>query len=244
MAAVRGVSTALAAAAPELKHGLDKIGGRAAWTGAQLAASPWWGRSLSAGHIAELDSALKDAMQSGKIDWEGEVPLAVSPFIFHLSEEGMGGLLRDMANELEDGTGATMLQGIPVERYSLAELSVLYLGMCGYVGNIVNQSSAGLRSKSRGYGMPVGHVKAEMRGKTPKDGKQVGPSPGRTGPQPPGGDSRSPHTPPSPPCLRPTTTSASTLTGEHAPALLYPPPQYCRDGLSFIGIRRLAAPLV
>ena len=52
------------------------------------------------------------------------------------------------------------------------QLSVLYLGICSHMGNVVQQSSAGLRSKSRGYGMPLGHVKAEMRGKTPLDGKQ------------------------------------------------------------------------
>lgn len=51
-------------------------------------------------------------------------------------------------------------QGIPVERYTISELSVLYLGICGYIGNNVLQSSAGLRSKSRGFGMPVGLVKA------------------------------------------------------------------------------------
>mmetsp|Transcript_50731 Transcript_50731/g.165777 ORF Transcript_50731/g.165777 Transcript_50731/m.165777 type:complete len:418 (-) Transcript_50731:579-1832(-) len=150
-----------------------KIGGRAAWSGAQLQQSPWWGRTLSASHVDELDSALKMAMRSGAIEWDGEIPMAVGRDVFPLREDGMGGLLRGLAEELEDGTGATMLQGIPVERYTISELSVLYLGICGYIGNNVLQSSAGLRSKSRGFGMPVGLVKAEMRGKTPKDGKQA-----------------------------------------------------------------------
>merc|ERR1740138_326338 len=65
-----------------------------------------------------------------------------------------------------------MIANIPVHKYSIEELSVIYLGICAYIGNVVQQSSAGLRSKSRGYGMPLGHVKAEMRGKTPLDGKQ------------------------------------------------------------------------
>merc|ERR1719230_1888971 len=77
-----------------------------------------------------------------------------------------------MSEELEDGQGCTMLQGIPVDKYSLQELGVMYMGVCSYVGHMVHQSSAGLRSKSRGYGLPLGHVKAEMRGKTPRDGKQ------------------------------------------------------------------------
>jgi hypothetical protein len=123
--------------------------------------------------ILELEAALKAAMQSGAIEWDGDVPLSVSPSIFPLRDGGMAGLLRGLAEELENGAGATMLQGLPVDRYTIPELSVLYLGMCGYIGNTVPQSSAGLRSKSRGYGLPIGHVKAEMRGKTPKDGKQV-----------------------------------------------------------------------
>eukprot|EP00967_Tisochrysis_lutea_P134743 scaffold238416_cov36-Tisochrysis_lutea.AAC.1 len=167
------LSSALAHA--DIKFGREaKIGGPAAWRGAELLANPWWGRDLTPTHVEELDTALRQAMQSGAIEWEGDIPMAVSPSVFRLREDGMAGMLRGLAEELENGSGATMLQGIPVERYTIPELSVMYLGMCGYIGNTVQQSSAGLRSKSRGYGMPIGHVKAEMRGKTPKDGKQVG----------------------------------------------------------------------
>lgn len=169
-----GLSTVIAQAAPEVKLGLQsKIGGRAAWRGDELLQNPWWGRTLTADNIEELDAALKTAMQSGAVKWDGEVPMVVSPSIFPLRDDGMAGVLRGLAEELENGSGATMLQGLPVERYTIPELSVLYLGMCGYIGTIVPQSSAGLRSKSRGYGLSIGHVKAEMRGKTPKDGKQV-----------------------------------------------------------------------
>jgi hypothetical protein len=41
------------------------------------------------------------------------------------------------------------------------------------MGQWVPQSSAGLRSKSRGYGMPLGKIKAEMHGNTPLAGKQA-----------------------------------------------------------------------
>merc|ERR1719267_489934 len=84
----------------------------------------------------------------------------------------MGDIIAEMSDELENGMGAAMLANIPVEKYTLEELSVLYLGICSYIGNVVQQSSAGLRSKSRGYGLPLGHVKAEMKGKTPLEGKQ------------------------------------------------------------------------
>ena len=65
-----------------------------------------------------------------------------------------------------------MLANFPVDRYDEREAAVAYAGVCAHVGQWVPQSSAGLRSKSRGFGMPLGKIRAEMRGATPKDGKQ------------------------------------------------------------------------
>merc|ERR1719408_176481 len=62
---------------------------------------------------------------------------------------------------------------MPTTRYSVDELAVIYLGMSAHIGHIVKQSSSGLRSKSRGFGMPLGFIRAEMTGKTPLDGKQA-----------------------------------------------------------------------
>ena len=151
-------------------NSLMKIGGPAAWTGNELQENKWWGYQIPDSALAELDSALKHASTTS-IDWDGDVPLNVDQSKFPL--KAMGDILAEMSDELENGSGACMLNNIPIEKYSLTELSVLYLGMCSYVGNVVNQSSAGLRSKSRGYGQPLGHVKAEMKGKTPLDGKQA-----------------------------------------------------------------------
>lgn len=159
--------SAMAAHAPE--PAVDKIGGRAAWTGDELVQSKWWGYELPKSALSELDDALKHASASA-LEWEGDIPLNVSQDKFPLKV--MGDIIAEMSDELENGTGASMLANIPVEKYTIPELSVLYLGICSYVGNVVHQSSAGLRSKSRGYGMPLGHVKAEMKGKTPLDGKQ------------------------------------------------------------------------
>ena len=41
------------------------------------------------------------------------------------------------------------------------------------IGQWIPQSSAGLRSKSRGFGLPLGRVEAEMIGNTPKNGMQA-----------------------------------------------------------------------
>ena len=63
--------------------------------------------------------------------------------------------------------------GRPVDKYSVDDLGVMYLGMSAHMGHLVLQSSSGLRSKSRGFGMPLGFIRAEMTGKTPLDGKQA-----------------------------------------------------------------------
>lgn len=61
----------------------------------------------------------------------------------------------------------------PVDKYTIDELGVMYLGMSAHMGHLVLQSSSGLRSKSRGFGMPLGFIRAEMTGKTPLNGKQA-----------------------------------------------------------------------
>eukprot|EP00958_Prasinococcus_capsulatus_P019327 scaffold2363_cov403-Prasinococcus_capsulatus_cf.AAC.2 len=62
---------------------------------------------------------------------------------------------------------------MPIDDYSIEDLGVVYAGVNSYIGHWVPQSSAGLRSKSRGYGLPLGKVQAEMRGNTPMGGKQA-----------------------------------------------------------------------
>ncbi|KAL3896734.1 MAG: hypothetical protein SGPRY_013205, partial [Prymnesium sp.] len=85
----------------------------------------------------------------------------------------MSAHVQGLAEELESGCGACMIANMRVGSYSIAQLALLYLGLASHLGHVVTQSSSGLRSKSRGYGMPLGKVKAEMTGKTPKDGKQA-----------------------------------------------------------------------
>lgn len=148
----------------------EKLGGPASWRGSELMESEWWGKKLTGEHLAELQKATKACMESGTLSFDGDVPIGVGQHNFKL--EKTAELVEAMAEELENGTGVTMLEGVPVADYSLKELGVMYLGLCSYLGHNVHQSSAGLRSKSRGFGLPLGHVKAEMRGKTPLDGKQ------------------------------------------------------------------------
>jgi hypothetical protein len=148
----------------------QKIGGPAAWTGKNLTSTKFWGYELSKSQINELEGALSSALKSGDVVWDGDIAVNMSQEIFKLNS--VGSTLAELSEELEN-KGCAMIANVPVEKYSEAELSVLYQGMCSYVGQWVPQSSAGLRSKSRGYGMPLGKIKAEMHGNTPMGGKQA-----------------------------------------------------------------------
>jgi len=83
--------------------------------------------------------------------------------------------LAKLSVELEDGKGLGMIANFPVTdpRFTEDDLAVAYLGVSAHIGHIVLQSSSGLRSVTRGYGMPLGRIQAEMTGETPKSGKQT-----------------------------------------------------------------------
>merc|ERR1719446_1166804 len=83
--------------------------------------------------------------------------------------------LAKLSDELENGKGLAMIRNFPVgdSRFTEDDLAVAYLGISAHIGHIVLQSSSGLRSVSRGYGMPLGRIQAEMTGETPKDGRQT-----------------------------------------------------------------------
>ena len=149
--------------------------GPSVWTGDQLAASPWWGHMLSEADINDLISATTEAMKT--VQWRAEgVPEVIAKEDFPLGAE-MKAKLQDLADELEYGKGLAMIRNMPVpaldDRVTEKDLAVMYLGVSAHIGNVVMQSSSGLRSVSRGYGMPLGRVQAEMTGETPKGGKQT-----------------------------------------------------------------------
>jgi hypothetical protein len=80
-----------------------------------------------------------------------------------------------LRDQLENYKGLAMIRNMPVNdaRFTEDDLAIMYLGFSAHVGHIILQSSSGLRSVSRGYGLPLGRVQAEMTGETPKSGKQT-----------------------------------------------------------------------
>jgi Taurine catabolism dioxygenase TauD, TfdA family len=143
------------------------------WGKDDLLDSPFWGLELSASDLAEIDAALKVCKTEGSgLDLQdGWQPLGVTQENFPL--DALAIKVKDMAHELEHGAGAVMIKNMPVKDYSIEDVGIIYAGINSYIGNWIPQSSAGLRSKSRGFGLPLGRVEAEMSGNTPKNGYQA-----------------------------------------------------------------------
>jgi len=153
---------------------LDKpVQGPSVWTGAELAASPWWGHMLTDQDILDLKRATREAKKH--VEWRAEgVPEVFPKKNFPLGE-AMVQKLEAIADEIEHGKGLAMIRNMPVGDPELThdDLAIMYIGVSAHIGHVVMQSSSGLRSVSRGYGMPLGKIQAEMTGETPKGGLQT-----------------------------------------------------------------------
>jgi len=131
--------------------------GASVWHGKEMAGSPRWQRRLSAEQLAEIDAAL-DRVRGR--DWEAmtreDFPLA-----------GLAPLFDDIRAELEDGSGLLLLRGIDPGRYSLADLKILYAGLCRNLGTLVYSNRGGERMREiRDVGADVG----KRYGQLPGDG--------------------------------------------------------------------------
>eukprot|EP00747_Dinoflagellata_sp_TGD_P130593 gnl/TRDRNA2_/TRDRNA2_174847_c0_seq29.p1 gnl/TRDRNA2_/TRDRNA2_174847_c0~~gnl/TRDRNA2_/TRDRNA2_174847_c0_seq29.p1 ORF type:complete len:485 (-),score=109.34 gnl/TRDRNA2_/TRDRNA2_174847_c0_seq29:193-1647(-) len=161
------------AATPEL--GLEKITGPSVWTGDDLNRCQWWNHHISSEDIDDLHKATEAVKRSGAVHWLHKgVPDKFAKEAFPLGI-AMQQKLEAISEELENGTGVAMIRNMPVldTRFTEDDLAVMYLGVSAHIGHVILQSSSGLRSASRGYGLPLGRVQAEMTGQTPKDGKQT-----------------------------------------------------------------------
>ena len=147
---------------------LVALDGPAAWKPEDLRASQNWGRTLTEAQISELHAALAHAKANG-LEWEEvdgmNIPANMTKELFALGPE-LRSLVATMAAELEDGTGAVMIENFPVHGIPHEDVGALYVGLCSHIGALRWQSSAGLRSRSRGYGVHLGRVRAEMKGNT------------------------------------------------------------------------------
>ncbi len=113
----------------------DKIAGPSAWNAADIAADDGWADYLTAAEIADIDSALA-ALKSAGLAYPAfqrvDFPLPV-----------LAPRLAALAEELEEGRGFALLRGLPIERYSDAEIRAIYYGLGLNLGQPVGQNPAG-----------------------------------------------------------------------------------------------------
>lgn len=113
----------------------ERITGPAAWTGKDFESDTSWIHLLSEGDIAEIDAALAHCAELG-----AKFP-KVSKKDFPLP--GMLDRFHGFLQELEDGRGFLLLRGLPLERYTDAEINLIYYAIGMHMGTPVGQNPKG-----------------------------------------------------------------------------------------------------
>jgi hypothetical protein len=109
--------------------------GPSVWTGAALESDQSWRWPWNANELAEIEAALAHAKAAG-VDW-----LGVTRETFPLPT--VRDKLAAVADELEDGRGFVLLQGLPVDDYSADERRLIWMGIGHWLGTPVAQDNAG-----------------------------------------------------------------------------------------------------
>lgn len=112
---------------------LSPIGGRAAWTGADLASDPSWIMALSAAAEREIDAALAGLGDRAPPGFDAR----------HFPLPSTAGFLADVARELELGRGVVRLTGLDAARYAAADLKRVFWGLMCHLGTPLPQNTTG-----------------------------------------------------------------------------------------------------
>ena len=131
----------------------DKVIGPAAWRGSDLKNDNSWKLQLSEASITCIDNALSVTKKSA-LSFPN---FSKDDFPIHdLSSE-----LSQYAEEMENGKGFLLLCGLPVERYTVDDLEIIYYGLGLHMGTPVCQN---LKGDLLGNVMNVGDItKKETR---------------------------------------------------------------------------------
>ncbi len=127
----------------------------AAWRGKELVQRDDWLHTFVPPEVDELDAAL-DAVQGLALE---DISAASFPL------PTLSVKLQSIQHSLEHGSGAAMLRGLPIQRYTEKQATRIFWGLASHVGTPVSQSPAGER---------VFHVRDEGYAET--DPKARGPS--------------------------------------------------------------------
>lgn len=109
--------------------------GPSVWTGTDLAADQSWRWPWEGAELAEIDTALAQAKAAGA-HW-----LSVTRETFPL--HAVADKLAAVAEELENGRGFVLLQGLPVERFSDEDRRLVWMGLGHWLGMPMPQDNTG-----------------------------------------------------------------------------------------------------
>ncbi len=132
---------------PEFKP----VSGPSAWIGKEITLRDDWRVELTPSHLDELTEALN---QTATLPLE-----SIHQENFRLPT--LGPLLARIQDQLENGSGATIIKGFPVEGFTTSQAERHFWGVSSYIGTAVSQSATGERIfHVRDEGFQEGHPKA------------------------------------------------------------------------------------
>lgn len=113
----------------------EQVTGSVAWTPDDLKDDSSWKLVLSPKALEEVDAAMRAVRQRRTALRD------ITCDDFRLPS--VGALLAAVGDELEHGRGLKLIRGLPVDRYSEEELSIIYWGIGAHLGTAVSQNSKG-----------------------------------------------------------------------------------------------------
>jgi hypothetical protein len=111
------------------------ITGASAWYGKDMAARTDWLEPLTAAEVAEID-ATTGALAAQDRDF---ATLTAADFPLPM----LGRRLARLLNEVLNGRGFVLLRGLPVERWSLRQSAIAFLGLGSHLGSARSQNARG-----------------------------------------------------------------------------------------------------
>lgn len=125
---------------------MELLNMRAAWLGNELLDSHYWNYQLSQLEITEIEAALHTLKTLGSNN---------------IKFDQLRSTFAAISEELENGTGAVLLKGFPVDQYSKDELADIYLLLCRQMGLPIRQSNSDFDSPLREKTQFVTYIRAE-----------------------------------------------------------------------------------
>ncbi len=114
---------------------LDKLTGAFVWKASDLARREEWHHVFSDAELLDIDAALKQARASGKKLTE----MTQEDFSLTILADSVPRWMEI----LNHGSGLLNLQGIPIDKYSAEDMSIIHWGIGTHVGTGVSQNAAG-----------------------------------------------------------------------------------------------------